>query len=58
MSKRKVNPNLIHCPCCGSVIAEKDGHAGIKLHCSKCGAPLKVVVTADSHVTVMEMSRE
>ena len=58
MGKKNIyNPNLIHCPCCGAVIAEKDGNAGIILHCKKCGAALRVVVNTDSHVTVSEMPR-
>ena len=54
MSKRRANPNLIRCPICGAVIAEKDKDcSGIKLFCKQCHTPYRVVVT-DSHVTVTQ----
>ncbi len=54
MSNRRANPNLIRCPICGAVIAEKDKDcSGIKLFCKQCHTPYRVVVT-DSHVTVTQ----
>ena len=54
MSKHRINANLIRCPVCGSIIAEKDSDCdGINVLCKKCKKMWHVAV-AGSQVTITQ----
>ena len=58
MSRHKVNEDLIRCPVCGSIIAEKDKNCdGINVLCKKCKKMWRVAV-AGSEVTITQTTRK
>ena len=54
MSRHKINTDLIRCPACGSIIAEKDKDCdGINVLCKQC-KKMWTVAVANSQVTITQ----
>ena len=58
MSKHRTNPDLIRCPVCGAIIAEKDKDCdGINVLCKPCKKMWRVSVIK-SQVTITQATKK